>query len=150
EHDNLRAALAWCQEEKEQPEPGLRLAGALGRFWKARGYLSEGRASLAQALDGTKDAGASPVRANALSWAGELAIDQSDYPAARAYYEECLDIYRVLGDQYSLAAALSGFGRLADQQGNYPEARRLHEESLAIRRQLGAPAGIAHALNLLG
>ena len=37
EHDNLRAALAWCQEEKEQAEAGLRLAGALGRFWKARG-----------------------------------------------------------------------------------------------------------------
>jgi predicted ATPase/DNA-binding SARP family transcriptional activator len=150
ELDNFRAALAWCQEEKEQAEAGLRLAGALGRFWKARGYLSEGRAALAQALDGTKDAGVPPIRANALSWAGELALSQRDYPAARVYYEECLAIYRQLEDPEGLAIALNGFGSLAEEQSNFPEARRLHEESLAIRRQLGDPVGIALALNLLG
>jgi tetratricopeptide (TPR) repeat protein len=150
EHNNLQAALAWCQQEKEQPEAGLRLAGALGRFWKVRGYLSEGRAALARVLEGTNDAVALPVRANALSWAGALAVGQNDYPAAEVYYEECRAIYRQLEDLDGLAIVLSGLGSLADLQGNYPEAHRLHEECLAIRRLLGDPLGIALALNPLG
>ncbi len=42
EHDNLRAALAWAEEQGEI-ETGLRLGGALWRFWLARGYKREGR-----------------------------------------------------------------------------------------------------------
>src|SRR5205085_1124624 len=54
EHDNLRAALDWGlgQEADRAPqtELGLRLAGALGRFWRMRGAWSEGRRRLDQAL----------------------------------------------------------------------------------------------------
>jgi len=62
EHDNLRAALAWARardagdtgassrDTRERAEIGLRLAGALWRFWRARGYLREGRAWLDAAL----------------------------------------------------------------------------------------------------
>src|ERR1700680_512782 len=38
EHDNLRAALAWCQADPEGAEQEERLAGGLGRFWRDRGY----------------------------------------------------------------------------------------------------------------
>src|SRR5262249_9226942 len=150
ERENLRAALAWYQAEEELAEAGLRLAGALGQFWKLCGYLSEGRASLAEALERAKHVGTPSVRAKALRWAGELAFSQRDDEATRAYHEECLTIYRQLGDQHGIAAVLNGIGELAVEQGNFPEARRLLEEVLAIRRRLDDQSGSTLALNLLG
>src|SRR5579864_2718762 len=41
EHDNLRAALRTLLDE-EQPVPALRLAAALGPFWRFRGYARAG------------------------------------------------------------------------------------------------------------
>ena len=49
EHDNLLAALGWAREQKAA-EVALRLCGALWRFWYTRGYLSEGRRWIDQAL----------------------------------------------------------------------------------------------------
>ncbi len=58
EHDNLRAALYWLldqdgpdgSEAAADRKMGLRLSGALGYFWYVRGYHSEGRRWLEQAL----------------------------------------------------------------------------------------------------
>ncbi len=49
EMENLRAALAWLVGQGEG-ELSLRLSGALGRFWNIRGYWSEGRRWLEEAL----------------------------------------------------------------------------------------------------
>ena len=49
ENDNLRAALAWCGAAGEY-ELELRLASGLSLFWNVRGYLSEGRRWLDDAL----------------------------------------------------------------------------------------------------
>jgi predicted ATPase/class 3 adenylate cyclase len=49
EHDNLRAALQWSQA-RQDAETGLRLGGALWRFWLVRGYLREGRERLGRLL----------------------------------------------------------------------------------------------------
>ncbi|MEP7358979.1 MAG: LuxR C-terminal-related transcriptional regulator, partial [Anaerolineales bacterium] len=50
EHDNLRAALAWSQAAAET-EMGLRLAGAVWRFWFLRGHLLEGEQWLRRMLE---------------------------------------------------------------------------------------------------
>ena len=53
EHENLRAALHWLLEQGkigQNMEMALRLSGALWRFWDLRGYVSEGRQWLEQAL----------------------------------------------------------------------------------------------------
>ena len=45
EHENLRAALTWCEEARE-PELGLAAASLLAWFWIVRGHVAEGRRQL--------------------------------------------------------------------------------------------------------
>jgi predicted ATPase/class 3 adenylate cyclase len=156
EHDNLRAVLAWYEWPPESSEAvavetGLRLAGALRRFWSARGYLSEGRQWLGRVLE--REGGGNPTdsaalshRAKALHGAGILAFIQADYAASRTLYEQSLTIRRSLGDQSGIAACLIHLGMVASYQGNQAAARALIEEGLTLSRQTGDTIGIASGL----
>jgi predicted ATPase/DNA-binding SARP family transcriptional activator len=148
DHDNLRAALNWSRGEHGDSEFGLRLAGALFRFWQVRGFLAEGREQLALALAGSAEATAN--RANALNNCGILAYRQSDYPAARSLYEESLAIRRELGDLTGIASSLNNLGVITLEEGDRELARSLYEECLAICRGLGNRWGTALCLNNLG
>jgi non-specific serine/threonine protein kinase len=148
EHDNLRAALAWARG-RGSPDVGLRLAGALVRFWEMRGYLGEGRRYLAFALSGVAQ-GLSAERARALHGAGLLAFRQGDHQQAATLYEEALTLRRAIGDRQGIAASLSGLGSVAREQGSVIRAVALQEEALALRRELSDQRGVAYSLHLMG
>src|SRR5215208_6135993 len=82
EHDNMRAALPWALERKDV-ELALRLGGALWWFWSVRGYHSEGRRWLEEALaiDGR---GSREWRTMALAGAGALASEQGELVEGRS------------------------------------------------------------------
>jgi tetratricopeptide (TPR) repeat protein len=149
EHDNFRSALDWSLNEVGSQE-GLRLCGALNRFWSTRGHLSEGREWCARILAKEGAAKRTLECAKALDAAGNLAWNQTDYPAARALLEESLAISRELGDREGIGRSLNNLGNAAVEQGDYPLARALYEESLAIRRELGNRRGMAAVLANLG
>jgi predicted ATPase/class 3 adenylate cyclase/DNA-binding winged helix-turn-helix (wHTH) protein len=149
EHDNLRAALRWAEESREA-EIGWRLAGALCQFWLMRGHLREGQERLARLLGLPLPAPRTAARAKALTRAGHLADNLSDYAAAHAFFEESLAIRRALGDAGGIAAALNDLGWVAFHRNDYTAARMWSEESLAIWRELGDNKGIATSLNNLG
>lgn len=109
EHDNLRTALAWFQQQ--DADAGLRLAAALAGFWGLRGYVSEGRRWLESML--ARSPAPTIVRSRALRGAGVLARMQGDFAQDRAHCEECLAISRELGDAGAVAAALFWRGTLA-------------------------------------
>jgi tetratricopeptide (TPR) repeat protein len=175
EHDNMRTALRWAKEHTGQgvgaEEIGLRIAGALWRFWYVRGYFSEGREQLSRVLafalttSSITSAVQPPLsqpsqssqpqsqrlfRAKALNGAGNLAYMEGDYAAARALHEESLAIKRDLGDKRGIAISLNNLGSVTHTQGDYAAARSLYEESLALARELGDKRGIAGSLNNLG
>jgi predicted ATPase/class 3 adenylate cyclase/Tfp pilus assembly protein PilF len=158
DHDNLRASLAWDERTWVQSaaggELGLRLAGALWRFWSVWGHLSEGRQWLNRALARTGDASAgtkaTAAQGKALRGAGHLARMQGDYAEAQILLEESLSIMRQLGDPWSIADTLNSLGTVAHCQGNYVAARVLYEDSLSLLRQLGDQRGITNTLNNLG
>jgi predicted ATPase/uncharacterized protein HemY len=168
EHDNLRAALRWAREASsgqgsnagtESPaEIALRIAGALWRFWLVRGYFSEGREELEEALSASAssdmgEASGNPLaasRAKALNGAGRLADREGDHAAARLFYDESLALRRELGDKKGVAETLRSIGILASNEGDYPTAHSMYEQSLELMRELGDKSGVAETLNSLG
>jgi predicted ATPase/class 3 adenylate cyclase/Tfp pilus assembly protein PilF len=149
EHDNLRAALDATLVD-ESAEAGLRLCGALQRFWWIRGHFSEGREWCRRALAKVGAAEPTAARAKVLSGAGVLAYFQCDYPDARARHNEALTIRRQLSDRRGTAISLTNLGNVTYQEGDFASARSLFDEALAIMRELGDRPGIAALLNNLG
>jgi len=112
EHDNLRTALSWSLEPvPAEPRIGMafRLGEALREFWSVRGFYSEGRFFLEQALACCEGIEAS-VRARALNAAADFAFDQSDNDRGEALCQESLLLYRELGDTRGIASSLQGLG----------------------------------------
>ena len=147
EIENLRAALAWLVEEGEG-ELALRLSGALGWFWNIRGYWSEGRRWLEEALKLPQAQGRTAYRAKALG-AIMFGFGSGD-PAAPPRIEESVCIYRELGDKHGLVESLSSLGWHLNAQSDHAGARIVLEESLALAREVGDPWLQANALRMLG
>ncbi|MBI3971856.1 MAG: tetratricopeptide repeat protein [Chloroflexi bacterium] len=148
EHDNVREALGWCQAHG-QVEQGLRLAGALCRFWELRGHFAEGGRWLAGFLERGRGAEAA-LRAKASSGAGTLAWCEGDYARAAALHRASLQAYRAAGDDRGAAIALSNLAVQAHSQGDDRRAAALYEQSLALWRRLGDTWGQVVVLNNLG
>jgi non-specific serine/threonine protein kinase len=148
EHDNILSAIRWCVE-RGAVEEGLRMAGALWRFWFTR-HLSEGDGVLRELLDLEGSAGLRPeTRAKALNGAGNLAQACGDLERAARLHVESLAMRQALGDRRGIAISLNSLANVAVEQGDYLQARGLYEESLALRRDLGDARGIAVTLNNL-
>jgi predicted ATPase/class 3 adenylate cyclase/Tfp pilus assembly protein PilF len=149
EHDNLQAALAWATEHHEV-EVGLRIAGALWRFWYINSYLSEGRNWLLQLLSLPQPPGIDAIRGKALNGAGSLIYNQGDYGLAQSLHEECLQIARKTGDRRSVAGALNNLGLIAKIRNHYDEAYSLFEQALEVNRATGNRSWEAINYNNMG
>jgi non-specific serine/threonine protein kinase len=115
---NLRRALEWSLDREESAELRLRLVAALGRFWGREGF-EEGKWWLQVALE--CDPGGFPVaRAKALGELGFILIFQQNYAPAIVALEECVAIYKDLGDETGAAYTLANLGQAATH-GNFRE-----------------------------
>jgi predicted ATPase/DNA-binding CsgD family transcriptional regulator len=153
DNENLRAALHWSlrhgnDDFEDSAEIALRLAGALWRFWWARGFLHEGRNFLAKALSMSEKCEPS-ARAKALNGAGMLAFYQDDYDQAEKLCGESFALFRELDNKLGVAASLNLLGQVAAWRSNYQAAASLEAESLALYREIGDMWGIASSLGTL-
>ena len=147
ERHNIRAVLSWAQERGEIAA-GLRLAGALERFWDYRGHYSEGRRWL-EALLAEGEAPAA-IRAKALRVAGVLAIEQGDYDRAEADLVEGLALVRPTGNHYETAFTLNALGSIAVVQNKLELARANFSEALQLLRGVGDEDGVGAVLAQIG
>lgn len=153
EHDNLRAALSWSEVTASCSQSGLRLAGKLLWFWRARGFFGEGRNWLYRLLAATSESGLDKDRATALTTAGVLAGIQGDYRPAEEHFKDALLIRRRLGERRHVAVLLQNLGSIAlaiDSDPSKRNTRALYEEALSILRELGDREDIGDLLYCFG
>ncbi len=150
DRDNLRAALAWARAGGVAAI-GLRLAGALTRFWWERGYIAEGRDWLEGSL-GLPGAAEAPAltRARALHGAGVLANGQGDQDRAVRWLEQSIALYREAADPLGAVRALGTLGGVAYDRGDLAGAESMWEQGLAAARAAGDTGEAARALANLG
>ena len=155
ERTNMPAALTGCAEETESclsPAPveiGLRIVGALWRFWEMRGSVREGRQFAELLLKRQGPETDLTVLARAFNAAGTLAKQESDYETALAHFEKSLALRRRAGHREGISTTLSNLGILHSERNEAAAALHCYEESLEIARELAIPRRIAATLNNL-
>jgi predicted ATPase len=151
EHENVRAALAWCAGAGGDAATGLRLAGAAWRYWSARFHHTEGRAVLAAALaaPGADVPELASARAQALVGAATLAREQGDHAAASALADEALGIWRALGDPLQEAVTLGVRGAAVATASDYAGAETAYDAAERLLRALPADPARDAALSSL-
>jgi len=152
EYDNIRAVLRRTIIDRIEPIFGLRLAGALNRFWFYNGYMNEALAWTDLALAG--DDGSEPfARARALTSAGfffgQTPGAKGEAVKLGSYFEESLGIWRRLGDKKNLGVTLIGYSYMLNRMGEYDGAIATAEEALETFRQTDFHINTARAANNL-
>ena len=156
ERANVTAVLNWCAEPPHadlSPSPvemGVRIVGALWKFWNMRGDVREARQLAARLLERAGPEISPRALARAHTTAGILARTASDYADALAHCKQALAYWRQAGHSDGIAAALGNIGSLLSDQGQPEEAGTFHAEGLALARETGIPWRIADFLNNLG
>ena len=154
EHDNIRTALSWSLGQGQNAELALRIGAALGEFWYLRGYWSEGRRWLEEALAKFSPA-PTAARARALHRVSWLAYLQGDLDRAVGAGEEGLglegvELFRTGGGDSTAAELQRMLGMVVGVRGELERDTELLEESLALSREAGSLRGMAASLFILG
>jgi tetratricopeptide (TPR) repeat protein len=148
EYANLRAAMEWSLRDDDNLGQAALMAGILADYWTLRGYLREGYTWLMELSIRTAQV-APDRRVLVLDALGRLLYSQGDFARAAGVLDECIAVYRGLGDRRRLASALWSRGAIARWQADLAGARAFLEEALALHRDLGDPAVAAAVLGSL-
>jgi predicted ATPase/class 3 adenylate cyclase len=149
DHDNIRAALRWSIE-KDQANVGLRIGGALWRFWHLRGHFTEGRAWLGELLEIPSGLARTGARAKGLNGLAGLVYWQAEYDLAATYWNESLSIWQELDDRGQIGEVLYSLAYLAGVAGDNHRAKELFRQSVELFQEAGNRRGEGNARMSLG
>jgi len=151
DHDNLRAALTWAQNN--QPLVLVQLAGGLMWYWRDAGYWHEGRAWLKEANRAAHDLKLNLLHpadcAKAIQAEGVLAWEQCAVAEAEGLLSQALESYQRLEMSTEWAYTLVWSGIVAGASGLSDKAQQYFQQSLALFEEAQDPRGLAFALTWL-
>ncbi|HEX8995872.1 MAG TPA: tetratricopeptide repeat protein [Ktedonobacterales bacterium] len=152
EYENVRAALAWALE-KGATAHGLRMVGALRRFWASHSQYVEGLDWLERFIAQADDP-VTPEEQTALAeaWTGVMVIAHRQDRFARAVEagERALALRRAVGDKTQIAYAVMNLANPLVTLHEYERAIELFEACLAIHRETNNRTGMIFPLMNLG
>ncbi|HEV8190726.1 MAG TPA: tetratricopeptide repeat protein, partial [Ktedonobacterales bacterium] len=137
EYENIRAALSWAWEMGATMH-GLRMVGALRRFWDSHSYFLEGldwlERCIARACTPT---GPEEQVALAEAWTGVLVMSHrlDRFERARDAGERALALRHQVGDKTQIAYAMMNLANPISQMHDYDRALGLYEASLTLHRE---------------
>jgi predicted ATPase/transcriptional regulator with XRE-family HTH domain len=152
DYDNIRAALTWA-DETGATALGLRMVGALRRFWPSHSQYLEGLGWLERFI-----ARAEPPRTNddraalAEAWTGALVLRHrlDQFERACEAGEAALALWREIGDASLIAGGMQNLANPLKELHDFDRAAALYEESLALYRQMNNRQGMVFPLMNLG
>ncbi|HET7900714.1 MAG TPA: tetratricopeptide repeat protein [Candidatus Nanopelagicales bacterium] len=147
-HDDIRTALDWTDRNRDV-DTLLRLAAALGPFWRAHCHFSEGRRWLDRAL-ALSSGQRTDLRSDLLNGAAYLSRARGDYDVAESQYRESLEIREAAGDQAAISASLRFLGNVAFDRGDVAGAEDWWRRSLRALDGVDDIVRRASVLNNLG
>jgi predicted ATPase len=148
EHDNLRAAIAFCEANPSYTEAGLKMAGCLHWYFLVHNHLSEGRDWIRK-LQANKTAISPSVQAQAYLTSGFLACWQGDFTSARPNLQTSLNLFEEVQDGAGMAFSLHGLGFAANGLGEHAEAGQCFGRCLQTAREINDKWLISIALHFI-
>src|SRR5205823_3777375 len=127
EHDNVRAAIEWAQQNHEST-PAMLLVGQLWLFWFLF-HPSEGLEHTATVLS-LPEAAPSVARIYALNCEGFLQFFEGNYIAARRALDEGLTIAKAVNDKRLIATTMTWLGQVTGAQQDHAVAGAYLAEAL--------------------
>jgi DNA-binding SARP family transcriptional activator len=156
DHDNLRLALSWGTQQAGREVAGLRIAKAMHLFWQRRGYWSEGRRWLAQAIANfdahpeSQSPSSNLYLARALVGQSWLAIYEMDYMGTPAALERALALTQALDDPVTVAYAQGLLALVNGYTGDVAASYRCATISVEAARRSNDRWSLAWAMYVLG
>ncbi|NWJ46742.1 MAG: AAA family ATPase [Chloroflexi bacterium] len=162
EHDNLRAVLGWAtapvpEQTNDSISPdfsepylvGLRLGGALWRFWQLHIHTIEGSRWLEKTV-ALAEGKPVPIQLKARAYHGlAILLSTLDFERSLYYHQENLRLRQEMNDLAGIADAYNGLGWVYfNYQHDLAKSHHLSRESEALARQLNDKWRIAAALTL--
>ena len=138
EHYNLNRAVRTSLKNPTTIELGLRLAGAISRYWEIRSYLSEGYEQLVDLLTRGGDSIPAPIRAKAELGAGTLSWCQDRNVDAVRHYHEALRLYEGLGMGNHIGIIEVYLASTERNEGNYAKAREHLKRAQVLADELSS------------
>jgi len=140
ELDNIRAAIEWSLASGEVAS-GMRIGGAMWRFWQQHGHLVEARVLLDRLLEAPQPDDAF-ARGRAFTGYGGVVYWQGEYEQARQSYEKAIECYRTAGNARYEALGLFDLGFTLTIVRNLEGSAQALDESQRIFARLGDERGI--------
>jgi non-specific serine/threonine protein kinase len=153
-YPNIRVALDYALRRGASDPTcltdGLLLAAAVSPMWLYRGPLAEGLLYLQRLLAVDQGHVDSAARAGAVLQLCALACFAGNYELAANYGQQCIDLFRQLGDSRGLARAYRYRGEASYAIGDLDAAAAMFEQALETARAADDQEGQGHAANMLG